>query len=118
MELLELILDDNNLNKAIARVIHNSGSGGVDKMSVDEGSKYFKEHKENIKEALRTRTYKPSPIRRVEIPKPDGGKRKLGIPTVVDRIIQQAIAQVLTPIYEKQFSDSSFMYSRLFFIAI
>ena len=108
MELLELILDDNNLNKAIARVIHNSGSGGVDKMSVDEGSKYFKEHKENIKEALRTRTYKPSPIRRVEIPKPDGGKRKLGIPTVVDRIIQQAIAQVLTPIYEKQFSDSSY----------
>lgn len=108
MELLELILEDNNLNKAVARVIHNSGSGGVDKMSVDEGSKYFKEHKENIKNALRKREYRPSPIRRVEIPKPDGGKRRLGIPIVIDRIIQQAIAQVLTPIYEKQFSDSSY----------
>ena len=108
MELLELILNDNNLNKAITRVVHNGGSGGVDRMSVYEGSKYFKEHKENIKIALRTRTYKPSPIRRVEIPKPDGGKRKLGIPIVVDRIIQQAIAQVLTPIYELQFSDSSY----------
>lgn len=62
MELLELILEDNNLNKAIARVIYNSGSGGVDKMSVDEGSKYFKEHKENIKESLKKRTYKPTPI--------------------------------------------------------
>lgn len=67
-------------------------------MSTSEGRKHFGKHKEEIKEALRKREYKPSPIRRVEIPKPDGGKRKLGIPIVVDRIIQQAIAQVLTPI--------------------
>ena len=108
MELLELILNDNNLTDAIDRVVRNNGSGGIDKMDVVEGRQYFSEHKEEIKNALRKREYKPSPIRRVEIPKPDGGKRKLGIPIVIDRIIQQAIAQVLTPIYEKQFSDSSY----------
>lgn len=108
MELLELILDDNNLNNAISRVVRNEGSGGIDKMSVFEGRNYFQKHKEEIKNALRNREYKPSPIRRVEIPKPDGGNRKLGIPIVVDRIIQQAIAQVLTPIYEEQFSNSSY----------
>ncbi len=108
MELLELILDDNNLNNAISRVVRNEGSGGIDKMSVFEGRDYFQKHKEEIKNALRNREYKPSPIRRVEIPKPDGGNRKLGIPIVVDRIIQQAIAQVLTPIYEEQFSNSSY----------
>ena len=108
MELLELILEDSNLYKAIDRVVKNDGSGGIDKMTTFEGRSYFEEHKEEIKNALRKREYKPSPIRRVEIPKPDGGKRKLGIPIVVDRIIQQAIAQVLTPIYEKQFSESSY----------
>ena len=108
MELLELILNDNNLTDAIDKVVRNNGSGGIDKMDVVEGRQYFSEHKEEIKNALRKREYKPSPIRRVEIPKPDGGKRKLGIPIVIDRIIQQAIAQVLTPIYEKQFSDSSY----------
>ncbi len=108
MELLELILNDSNLYKAIDRVIKNNGSGGIDKMSVIEGKEYFYKHKEEIKDALRKRTYKPSPIRRVEIPKPDGGVRKLGIPVVIDRIIQQAITQILTPIYEKQFSDSSY----------
>ncbi len=108
MELLELILNDNNLTDAIDRVVRNNGSGGIDKMDVVEGRQYFSEHKEEIKNALRKREYKPSPIRRVEIPKPNGGKRKLGIPIVIDRIIQQAIAQVLTPIYEKQFSDSSY----------
>ena len=108
MELLELILNDNNLTDAIDRVVRNNGSGGIDKMDVVEGRQYFSEHKEEIKNALRKREYKPSPIRRVEIPKPDGGKRKLGIPIVIDRIIQQAIAQVLTPVYEKQFSDSSY----------
>ena len=108
MELLELILEDSNLNQAIARVVRNEGSGGIDKMSVFEGKSYFQKHKEEIKNALRNRQYKPSPIRRVEIPKPDGGTRKLGIPIVVDRIIQQAIAQVLTPIYEEQFSNSSY----------
>lgn len=108
MELLELILDDINLSRAIEKVVNNAGCSGIDKMSVLQGRNYFKDHKEEIKEALRNRTYKPSPIKRVEIPKPDGGKRKLGIPVVVDRIIQQAIAQALTPIYEKQFSDYSY----------
>ncbi len=108
MELLELVLEDRNLNQAINKVVSNEGSGGVDKMNVYEGRDYFLKHKEEIKNALRNRTYKPSPIRRVEIPKPDGGERKLGIPTIVDRILQQAIAQVLTPIYEPMFNDNSF----------
>lgn len=108
MELLELILEDSNLYKAIDRVVKNNGSGGIDKMSVIEGKEYFYKHKEEIKDTLRKRTYKPNPIRRVEIPKPDGGTRKLGIPVVIDRIIQQAITQILTPIYEEQFSDSSY----------
>ncbi len=108
MELLEEILKDSNLYKALAKVVHNNGSSGVDKMSAKEGEIYFKEHIIEIKHSLRTRTYKPSPIRRVEIPKPDGGTRKLGIPIVIDRIIQQAISQVLIPIYELEFSDSSY----------
>lgn len=108
MELLELVLNDNNLNQAINRVVYNEGAGGVDKMNVNEGKNYFIKHKEEIKNQLRTRTYKPSPIRRVGIPKPDGGIRNLGIPTIIDRIIQQAIAQVLTPIYEPQFNDNSY----------
>lgn len=108
MELLELILEDDNLHQAVKKVVQNKGSGGIDKKSVIEGREYFYKHIEEIKSALRKRLYKLSPIRRVEIPKPDGGKRKLGIPIVVDRIIQQAISQVLTPIYDIQFSDSSY----------
>ena len=108
MELLELILEDSNIYKTIYRVVKNDGSGGIDKISTFEGRSYFEEHKEEIKNALRKRECKPSPIKRVEIPKPDDGKRKLCIPIVVDRIIQQEIVQVLTPIYEKQFSDSTY----------
>lgn len=108
MELLEQVLENNNLYQAIAKVVSNKGSGGVDGMNVEDGSKYFMKNIETIKENIRKRTYKPLPVKRVEIPKPDGGIRLLGIPCVVDRIIQQAINQVLTPIYEEQFCETSY----------
>ena len=100
--LLERILDRDNMNNAYLRVKSNKGVGGVDKMSVDELLPYLKENKDNLLRQLRLGKYKPQPVRRVEIPKEEKGKvRKLGIPTVVDRVIQQAIMQVLTPIYER-----------------
>ena len=108
MELLERVLENNNLYQAIAKVVSNKGSGGVDGMNVEDGSKYFMKNIETIKENIRKRIYKPLPVKRVEIPKPDGGVRLLGIPCIVDRIIQQAINQVLTPIYEQQFSETSY----------
>ena len=107
--LLEMILARNNMNNAYFKVKSNKGVGGVDKMSVDELLPYLKENKDKLLEQLRLGKYKPQPVRRVEIPKEEKGKvRKLGIPTVVDRVIQQAIMQVLTPIYEPQFSDNSY----------
>ena len=108
MELLDLILETSNLSQAITRVVENKGSSGIDGMNVIEGRKYFYEHKEEIKTAIKTRTYKPKPVKRVEIPKPDGGIRNLGVPCVVDRILQQAIHQVLSPIYEEKFSKYSY----------
>ena len=108
MELLEKVLDDKNLFKAYKQVYKNKGASGVDGVTVDELGKYMYLHKEEIKEQIRNRKYKPSPVRRVYIPKENGDKRGLGIPTVVDRVIQQAIVQVLSPIYEEQFSDSSY----------
>lgn len=108
MELLDLILDSSNLKLAVERVIKNKGSAGVDGMDVKEGELYFYKHQEEISQAIRTRTYKPLPVKRVEIPKPDGGVRNLGVPCVVDRIIQQAINQVLSPIYEEKFSEYSY----------
>ena len=106
--LLERVLDSNNLNQAFKRVKENGGKAGIDGMSVDQMLPYLKEHKERLLESLKSGLYKPSPVRRVEIPKPDGGKRLLGIPTVIDRMIQQAIVQVLQPIFEPTFSDNSF----------
>ena len=107
--LLERILHRDNMNNAYRRVKSNKGVGGVDKMSVDGLLPYLKENKGELLEKLRLGKYKPQPVRRVEIPKEEKGKvRKLGIPTVVDRVIQQAISQGLTPIYEPQFSDNSF----------
>lgn len=106
--LLEAILDRNNLNKAYLKVKGNGGSAGIDGMTVDEMLPYLKEHREELLTALRNGKYKPKAVRRVEIPKPDGGKRKLGVPTVIDRMIQQAIVQVLQPIYEPLFSDNSY----------
>ena len=108
MELLEKVLDNKNLFKAYEQVYKNKGASGVDGITVDELGFYLYKHKEEIKQQIRNRKYKPSPVRRVYIPKDNGDKRKLGIPTVVDRVIQQAIAQVLTPIYEKQFSETSY----------
>jgi len=108
VNLLEEILDRNNLNAAYAQVVHKKGAGGVDGMQVGEMKQWLKENKEEFLEALRTGKYTPKPVRRVGIPKPDGGTRKLGIPTVLDRLIQQAIAQILTPIFEKTFSETSY----------
>jgi group II intron reverse transcriptase/maturase len=106
--LLERILERDNLNQAYKRVKANKGAGGVDKMEVGDLLPYLTEHGEAIKQSIKEGKYKPNPVRRVEIPKDDGKKRPLGIPTVVDRVIQQAIAQVLSPIFERQFSDNSF----------
>lgn len=104
----ELVLDRNNLNTAYARVYGNRGAEGIDGMSVYELLDYLKDNKSQFLESLKDLSYKPSPVRRVEIPKPDGTKRKLGVPTVVDRLVQQAIAQAMTPVFEKVFSDNSF----------
>lgn len=108
-ELLEKILERNNLNKAYKKVKSNKGSGGIDKMSVDELLTFLKDNKTALIKQIREGKYKPNPVRRVEIPKEEKGKvRKLGVPTVVDRVIQQAITGVLSPIYEKQFSENSY----------
>lgn len=108
MELLEKILSKQNLNLAYKQVYKNKGASGVDGVTVDELFSYIKEHKEEIFCRIRNRKYKPLPVRRVYIPKENGKLRKLGIPSVIDRVIQQAIVQVLTPIYEEQFSDNSY----------
>ena len=106
--LLEQILTQENLDLAYRQVKRNKGAGGIDRMQVDELLPYLKEHQNELVQALRDGKYRPSPVRRVEIPKENGKTRKLGIPTVVDRLIQQAICQVLTPIYEQKFSDNSY----------
>lgn len=108
MELLEQILDDKNLYKAYEQVYKNKGTSGIDNITVEELGRYMYEHKAEIKEQIRNLKYRPSPVRRVEIPKENGKKRKLGIPTVVDRLIQQAMVQMLSPIFEEQFSDNSY----------
>ena len=108
-KLLDTILRSDNLNAAYKRVKANKGSGGMDGMQVDELLPYLRDHRDELIRQLREGKYKPNPVRRVEIPKEEKGKvRKLGIPTVVDRMIQQAIAQELTPIYEEQFSENSY----------
>lgn len=109
-DLMEAILDRNNLNRAYQRVKRNRGAAGIDGMTVEEALPWLKEHKGELLQNIREGSYMPSPVRRKEIPKPDGGVRKLGIPTVVDRVIQQAIAQKLQSIWEPLFSDSSYGY--------
>lgn len=107
--LLELILRKDNLNKAYKKVKSNKGKGGTDGMQVDELLPYLKENQSEIIQKIREGKYKPNPVRRVEIPKEEKGKvRKLGIPTVVDRLIQQAVTQELTPLFEPQFSENSY----------
>ena len=109
-DLLEAILDRDNLNRAYKRVKRNHGAAGIDGMTVEEALPWLREHREELLQSIRDGSYMPSPVRRKEIPKPDGGVRKLGIPTVVDRVIQQAIAQRLQSIWEPLFSDSSYGY--------
>lgn len=108
--LLERILDRDNLNRAYKRVKANKGAPGIDGMTIEATLPWLKEHREELLQSIREGKYKPQPVRRKEIPKPDGGVRKLGIPTVVDRIIQQATAQELTPIFEPQFYENSYGY--------
>ena len=106
--LMEQILSSDNLNRAYLQVVRNKGAEGVDGMKYTELKEHLVKNGEIIREQLRTRKYRPQPVRRVEIPKPAGGVRNLGVPTVTDRFVQQAIAQVLTPIYEEQFHDHSY----------
>ena len=106
--LMERVCDPTNLNRAYRRVKANKGSGGVDGMSVQELLGWLETHKDGLIASLLDGSYQPQPVRRVEIPKPGGGVRQLGIPTVVDRMVQQAILQVLTPLIDPTFSSSSF----------
>ena len=106
--LLERILTPENLELAARQVRRNKGAGGIDGMQADELLPFLLDHRDELLKALRDGKYRPSPVRRVEIPKENGKTRKLGIPTVVDRMIQQAICQILSPIYEEKFSDNSF----------
>ena len=106
--LLERMLHRDNLNAAYKRVKQNGGAAGIDEMTVEDMLPYLSENQEAFKASLRGGWYKPQAVRRVEIPKADGGKRQLGIPTVLDRMVQQAVVQVLQPIFEPTFSDSSY----------
>lgn len=106
--LLECILTRANMAEAYKRVVKNGGASGIDGMTVQAMYGHLKEHYPELIQSLYDGSYRPQAVKRVEIPKADGGKRKLGIPTVIDRMIQQAISQVLTPIFEKQFSDGSY----------
>ena len=107
-ELLDKILHKDNMNEAYKKVCANKGAGGVDGVSTEELGEYIKANWPTIKEQILRREYKPQPVRRVEIPKPNGGKRKLGIPTAMDRVIQQAIVQVIGPICDPHFSEFSY----------
>jgi RNA-directed DNA polymerase len=104
----EAVFERENMQTALKRVESNKGAAGVDGREVQDLCGFLKEHRLEVREALESGTYRPSPVRRVEIPKPDGGVRQLGIPTVLDRLIQQAIAQVLTPMFETVFSPHSY----------
>ena len=107
-QLMEEVCERENCKQALKRVKANKGSAGVDGMTVQQLPEYLKQHWPAIREQLLSGTYKPQPVRRVEIPKPDGGVRKLGIPTVLDRFIQQAVMQVLQGRWDRTFSDHSY----------
>ena len=111
-ELLEKILARDNMNAAYKRVCANKGAGGVDDVTVEQLSDYIKENWDSIREQIRQRKYKPQPVRRVEIPKPNGGVRKLGIPTVIDRVIQQGIVQIISPMCEPMFRNGVMVSAR------
>src|SRR5919109_4022177 len=107
-QLMEEVCGRKNCKQALARVRRNKGSAGSDGMTVEQLPAYLKQHWPTIREQLLSATYKPQPVKRVEIPKADGGMRKLGIPTVLDRFIQQAVMQVLQKHWDRTFSDSSY----------
>lgn len=108
-DLMAMILEPRNLRRALQRVLANAGAPGVDGVTVEDFSDQLRTNWPQIAETLRAGTYRPAPVRRVDIPKPDGqGTRMLGIPTVLDRFIQQAVSQVLTPVFDPGFSPSSF----------
>ena len=107
-QLMEEVCERENCKQALKRVKANKGSAGVDGMTVQQLPEFLKQHWPAIREQLLSGTYKPQPVRRVEIPKPDGGVRKLGIPTVLDRFIQQAVMQVLQGRWDRTFSDHSY----------
>jgi len=106
--LMEAVVAAENMRRALARVQANKGAPGVDGMTVQEMPAYLKQEWPRLREDLLGGSYQPQAVRRVEIPKPEGGKRELGIPTVVDRLIQQAILQVLDPLYDSTFSPHSY----------
>ena len=108
MELMEEILSEKNLKMAIKKVKQNKGAPGIDRMTVQEVEDWFNKYKEEVVSKIMNKQYRPMPVKRVYIPKPNGKKRPLGIPTVVDRVIQQAMLQVLSEIYEPIFSEHSF----------
>ena len=108
MKLIEQILDKNNVRTALERVISNNGAAGIDGMKVEALRDYMNANWTSIKQSILERSYKPAPVRRVEIPKPNGGVRRLGIPTVVDRTLQQSIVQILTPVFEAEFQENSY----------
>lgn len=108
VQLMEQLVERSNMKKAYAQVLRNKGAAGIDNMPVESLMPYLREKWPEIKEQLLKGYYKPKPVRKVEIPKPDGGRRQLGIPTVLDRLIQQAIHQILSPIFEPTFSENSY----------
>lgn len=108
MKLIERILDKDNVRIALEKVIANKGAAGIDGMKVEELRGYMNANWPSIKQSILERSYRPAPVRRVEIPKPNGGVRKLGIPTAVDRTLQQSIVQILTPIFETEFQENSY----------
>ncbi len=108
MKLIEQILDKNNVRTALERVISNNGAAGIDGMKVEDLRDYMNANWTSIRQSILERSYKPAPVRRVEIPKPNGGVRKLGIPTVVDRTLQQSIVQILSPVFEAEFQENSY----------
>ena len=108
MELIDEIVEARNFREAWMSVRRNHGAAGMDKMSVEELDVYMPAHIEELKSLIKSKQYKPSPVRRVYIPKSNGKQRPLGIPTVVDRVVQQSAAQVLSKLYEPVFSDHSY----------
>jgi RNA-directed DNA polymerase len=107
-DLMSLVLSHDNIKAAYKQVKRNKGVAGIDQMPTGDFAEWYSQNAETLQSELYNGAYQPQGVKQVEIPKPNGGKRKLGIPTVTDRIIQQAISQVLNPIYERKFSDHSY----------